>query len=233
MGNRFIRGEKTALETEPHDVDMRGIAAAVSHARSVADYVIVSIHGHESAGPDKSIPAEFLKIFARSMIDAGADMIAGHGPHVLRGIELYKGRPIFYSLGNFILPSASGSLGHTPSAIYEIFGLDARRDGGSKLAKKWRDLATDGKKLAKLLNGTAENRSIIVTLKWDDKRLVGIDLHPIIIGDDNLPLTKGRPMLANKIVGKDIIESLELLSKPFGTSIIYDKSMGIGRIKLP
>ena len=35
------------------------------------------------------------------MIDAGADAVVGHGPHVLRGVEFYKGRPIFYSLGNF------------------------------------------------------------------------------------------------------------------------------------
>lgn len=36
------------------------------------------------------------------MIDAAADVVVGHGPHVLRGIEVYKGRPIFYSLANFI-----------------------------------------------------------------------------------------------------------------------------------
>ncbi len=36
------------------------------------------------------------------MIDAGADVFVGHGPHVLRGIEIYKGKPIFYSLSNFI-----------------------------------------------------------------------------------------------------------------------------------
>lgn len=37
------------------------------------------------------------------MIDAGAGIVVGHGPHVLRGIEVYKGRPIFYSLANFIV----------------------------------------------------------------------------------------------------------------------------------
>jgi hypothetical protein len=36
------------------------------------------------------------------VIDAGADAVAGHGPHVLRGIEFYRGRPIVYSLGNFL-----------------------------------------------------------------------------------------------------------------------------------
>ena len=40
--------------------------------------------------------------FARKMIDAGADVAVGHGPHVLRGIEIYKEKPIFYSLANFM-----------------------------------------------------------------------------------------------------------------------------------
>ena len=47
-------------------------------------------------------PAQFLVTFARAMIDAGADLFVGHGPHVLRGIEIYKGAPIIYSLGDFI-----------------------------------------------------------------------------------------------------------------------------------
>lgn len=43
-----------------------------------------------------------LRRFARAVIDAGADAVVGHGPHVLRGIEFYNGRPIAYSLGNFV-----------------------------------------------------------------------------------------------------------------------------------
>nr|WP_318528309.1 CapA family protein [Mesorhizobium sp. ZC-5] len=46
-------------------------------------------------------PPDYQQSFARKMIDAGADAYVGHGPHLPRGIEIYKGRPIFYSLGNF------------------------------------------------------------------------------------------------------------------------------------
>ena len=42
-----------------------------------------------------------LRKFSRAVIDAGADLVIGHGPHVLRGMEIYKGRLIAYSLGNF------------------------------------------------------------------------------------------------------------------------------------
>jgi hypothetical protein len=43
-----------------------------------------------------------LRRWARRVIDAGADAVVGHGPHVLRGVEFYRGRPVFYSLGNFV-----------------------------------------------------------------------------------------------------------------------------------
>ena len=44
----------------------------------------------------------FLETFSRRCVDAGADAVIGHGPHELRGIEIYHGAPIFYSLGNFL-----------------------------------------------------------------------------------------------------------------------------------
>lgn len=56
------------------------------------------------------------------MIDASADVVVGHGPHVLRGIEVYKGRPIFYSLANFIVENDLVEL--QPADSYELLGLD-------------------------------------------------------------------------------------------------------------
>jgi hypothetical protein len=47
-------------------------------------------------------PRGELRRWARAVVEAGADAVVGHGPHVLRGIELYRGRPIAYSLGNFL-----------------------------------------------------------------------------------------------------------------------------------
>ena len=57
------------------------------------------------------------------MVDAGADMFVGHGPHVLRGIEIYKGKPILYSLGDFIFENET--LQRLPSENYETYDLGA------------------------------------------------------------------------------------------------------------
>ncbi|MEO8063132.1 MAG: CapA family protein [Pseudomonadota bacterium] len=64
-----------------------------------ADLVIPFMHwGWE----DEGAPSERQRVFARHMLDAGADMIVGGHPHVTQGAEIYKGKPIVYSLGNFL-----------------------------------------------------------------------------------------------------------------------------------
>lgn len=78
--------------------------ADIARAKESADYVVVSFHwGRECA----DFPGEYQKSTARKAIDAGADVILGHHPHVLQGIEYYKRGVIFYSLGNFAFASRS------------------------------------------------------------------------------------------------------------------------------
>ena len=77
------------------------VIAAIKAAREVdhADLVIPVPHwGLEN----KPHPEEYQRVLARSMIDAGADAVIGGHAHVTQTVELYKGRPIVYSLGNFV-----------------------------------------------------------------------------------------------------------------------------------
>lgn len=78
----------------------------IARARQQADFVIVSFHwGTEG----KSAVQPYQQVAAHKAIDAGADVIIGHHPHVLRGIERYKTGIVFYSLGNFAFASKSRS----------------------------------------------------------------------------------------------------------------------------
>lgn len=80
------------------------VTADVTNARIQADYVIVSFHwGKES----NSRVQPYQRVIAHSAIKAGADVIIGHHPHILQGIEVYKNGIIFYSLGNFAFASKS------------------------------------------------------------------------------------------------------------------------------
>jgi len=99
---RFVKGDKTCYHTAPNKVDMERIKKAIYEAQMHADYIIVSIHAHEVGGTSKEEPAQFLKEFAHECIDSGAHAVIGHGPHLIRPLEIYKGYPIFYSLGDFM-----------------------------------------------------------------------------------------------------------------------------------
>jgi hypothetical protein len=91
--------------------DHKTAAKLVSGLAASHDVVLVSFHGGAEGSRRTHVPDKMeifygekrghLRVFARAVIDAGADMVIGHGPHVLRGMEVYKGRLIAYSLGNF------------------------------------------------------------------------------------------------------------------------------------
>jgi poly-gamma-glutamate capsule biosynthesis protein CapA/YwtB (metallophosphatase superfamily) len=112
-----VRGKRVAVvafASSPAVNDLRDTAEAVRIVREAkveADLVVVSVHGGAEGADRQHVPAgreEFLgedrgdlRAFARAVVDAGADLVVGHGPHVLRGMEIVKGRLVAYSLGNF------------------------------------------------------------------------------------------------------------------------------------
>jgi hypothetical protein len=93
-------------------LDTPGAQRLVRHAVEVADVVIVTMHAggegtthaHVRSGSEIFLGENRgdAKAFAHAVVDAGADLVVGHGPHVLRGLEWYRGRLIAYSLGNFL-----------------------------------------------------------------------------------------------------------------------------------
>jgi poly-gamma-glutamate synthesis protein (capsule biosynthesis protein) len=94
---------------------------------------LVSVHCHEfggaillSAGSRAELEetAEFVTRFAHQAIDAGADIFVGHGSHFPMGVEIYHGKPIFYSVGNFVFQNET--VGFFPADAYDRFDLDLR-----------------------------------------------------------------------------------------------------------
>ncbi|HEY0458127.1 MAG TPA: CapA family protein [Pyrinomonadaceae bacterium] len=95
----------------PNVNDLEFARQLVMQAKKKADLVVVSFHGGAEGTDAQHVPQSTeifgnekrgnLPLFARTVIDAGADLVLGHGPHVLRGMEIYKDRLICYSMGNF------------------------------------------------------------------------------------------------------------------------------------
>lgn len=88
------------------------IAAAVADLDRRVDIVVLSFHGGAEGAAHRHVPGKLeigygekrgdVQAVARAAVDAGADLVLGHGPHVLRAMEVYRGRLIAYSLGNFV-----------------------------------------------------------------------------------------------------------------------------------
>jgi poly-gamma-glutamate synthesis protein (capsule biosynthesis protein) len=82
--------------------DFDRMAGIVGRAKARCDVLVVSFHGGTELAEDAN---DIQKAVARAAIDAGADLFLGHHPHVIQPVELYKGKPILYSLGNFLFVS--------------------------------------------------------------------------------------------------------------------------------
>ncbi|MBN2498142.1 MAG: CapA family protein [Deltaproteobacteria bacterium] len=92
--------------------DPQEVCKAVQAANRLADLVVLSFHGGAEGSRHRHVPGRVeraygerrgdVKRLARAAVDAGADLVLGHGPHVLRAMEVYRGRLIAYSLGNFM-----------------------------------------------------------------------------------------------------------------------------------
>jgi poly-gamma-glutamate capsule biosynthesis protein CapA/YwtB (metallophosphatase superfamily) len=105
----FVGFAHNAIQPNVNDLDTA--RRLVQEADKKADIVVVSFHGGAEGTGAQNVPKRTelfygeqrgnLPLFAHTVIDAGADLVIGHGPHVLRGMEIYKDRLIDYSLGNF------------------------------------------------------------------------------------------------------------------------------------
>ena len=218
FGRRFVVGRSAKLVTEPHLEDLEAITTVVANAARLANYVLVSIHGHESKG-ERSVPADFLVAFSRAMIDAGAHVVVGHGSHVLRGIEIYKGKPILYSLGNFLYQN--DTVLRLPQENYDRYDL-----GPDAFVADYFDARFDNDRRGRPVHRVFWEAGIAIP-SFKDHQLEAIELHPITLGFGKPRPDRGRPKLAGPEIGQKIIADLQRLSEPYGTQIVYRDGTGL------
>jgi poly-gamma-glutamate capsule biosynthesis protein CapA/YwtB (metallophosphatase superfamily) len=99
------------------DEDMQNALSRVREARNHADVVCVSYHWGVEYEKE---PTERQVALGRATIDAGADIVLGHHPHVMGGVESYHGGLILYSMGNFVFDQRDDSDGRMTSAIFDL-----------------------------------------------------------------------------------------------------------------
>lgn len=219
-------GERPGLTYEMNRHDEYGILSGLQEARRNSDLVIFTIHAHESPtgmDDDNPVPPDFLVRLFHSAVDAGADVIVGGGPHAMRGIEIYKGRPIFYGVGTMFL---TGEI-YLSQEIRQMLPIVPP---GADMRPPTTATTTD---IARARGGNPRNwyESVVATIDYGVKGGATILLYPLDLGPDKDRPDRGMPELAAPPVAREILASLQRDSAAFGTRIEIEGNVGV--IRLP
>ena len=241
----FEAGDGYRTVTTPHAGDLEELLASVRDARRQANWVVVTSHTHQGGGnsyiPSRAgdeagcmglyedacdesryVPADALVTFARAVIDAGADAFYAHGPHVLRGIEIYQGKPIFYSLDDFLFQNETPSF--QPWDNYAQYEVDAFRGLPSEFYDGREDASGGGRPAADYWWD-----GVVAVTEFQDGELYNIRLVPTVLGFGLPRPQRGRPVAASGEDAQRILTLLAALSEPFGTPIEIDGDEGLIR----
>ena len=220
----FELSDKPGVVTRPDPKELAALTHSIRDARALADYVVASIHAHEGApGPNPlETPAQFVELYAHAAVDAGADVFVGNGPHVLRGIEIYKGKVILYSLGNFIFEN--WLMVPEPTEYYEKFGL-----GPEALPSEVYDARSDHGRRDEPANPLYW-QAVVARVTFHDGRPAVVTLTPFTTGFGKKAPDQGYPEVPDLPKATQILEHLQQVSEPYGTKIAI--SNGVGTITI-
>ena len=200
-------GRAPYFSYEMNPEDLEDILTSIRVGKQNSDFLIATIHSHETAGPidihRSAEPADFLPLLARQAIDNGADAFLGTGVHVLRGIEIYRGKPIFYGLGEFFR-QMDGVLGP-----YTGLPSTARRPLRNSPPIKY--------------------ESVVAVCRFANGGVSEIRLHPIDLGWGLRFADRGVPRRASSAVGARVLKRLQTLSARWGTEIRIEEGIGVIR----
>ncbi|RWK47233.1 MAG: CapA family protein [Mesorhizobium sp.] len=216
-GATFKAGDKAGYSYEPDPRDVADILRNVRRGKQFSDFCIVTNHCHEPGNWSQQ-PPDYEQSFARKMIDAGADAYIGHGPHLLRGIEIYRGRPILYSLGNFFQDDLGTPAG---ADMFDEYAKDPRVDTDAEV------------KVAEMARGFTDPvfyESVVTVSRFERNQLAELRLYPLELGHSKRFADRGIPQFASAPQAKAILERLKKLSTPFGTEIVIENDVGVIRL---
>ena len=192
--------------------DLKRITDSIRAAKREADIVVVLPHSHTMRHKDVEEPAPYFEEFCRAVIDAGADAVIGGGTHQLKGIEMRGGKPIFYSLGDFVFQNNVVPI--APPDFCEQYKVPLDSD-----AKTAFNARSKGGKVG--LHAFRENfLSIVPRIRFEGGRAAKIEMLPIELHWMHDWSVNGLPRPADAEAAKVISDTLRRLSAAYGTTVI-------------
>lgn len=199
--------------------DLEANLQAIKNGKQYADFMIATIHAHQGDTVLQPFlfedrPPDFLVSLAHQAIDRGADAFVAHGPHLLRGVEIYKGKPIFYDLGEFfrewdwscdcnVSPNGDVTQAESVVAGHRARGVDE----------------------------PINYEAAIAVSRFEDGHLTEVRLYPTWARHDAPISRRGVPMPAPPDRAERILRRLQTLSAPFGTTIGIENGVGVIRVE--
>ena len=215
---QFILGDDYGLIYDVNKQDLERLKASIREAELCADYVIVSVHQHQIEGMDKTTVPAFHKELMHNIVDWGADAVLSHGPHLLRAIEVYRDKPIFYSLGDFLIQLYD--VAFAPEDFYVKYGMNSDDSVIELLKKRSRDFTTG-------LMAQKEMREAVIPLwETEGKRLKSLKLMPVYASCGEGKYIEGLPQPAKDTA---FMEKLAELSRPYGVEIVPEDGLWVCR----
>ena len=236
FGQRYKAKPASSGDTEvtvSYSLDQKDLDAVllnVRQAKQTSDFTVVSSHTHEPNNWTDT-PPDFFQPLAYSAIANGADLVCGHGPHQLRGIEVHDGKPIFYSLGDFSFMENARAIvprDEWERRIWNVLPGAPDLNPDKMTAAEFMEWT----RVAGVFSEEIWFESVIAASTFDASgHVTQIRLYPIELGHKGRDARRGIPMLASPENGVKIMERLQQLSAPYGTEIHIDAETGIGMIK--
>jgi poly-gamma-glutamate synthesis protein (capsule biosynthesis protein) len=205
LKNVFKRNNENIIVTQANKKDLEENLSEIKNAKKNSDLVIFSLHVHEAkvypfTGPwreqiiKEEFP-EFIREIAHKVIDAGADIFVGHGAHFLRPLEIRNGKPIFYSLCNFIFHTRT--VKKRPYVDYERYNLDP-------ITSLPYDLGNSDEENGRFMDKVHWESILPVCTFSKDNLVKSIELYPISLGHGESWTSLGTPRIAHNLLGKEI-----------------------------
>lgn len=222
----IARGERAEVRYHMDQRDAEAILANIGDAANRADCVLFSLHTHEGTTENWYSPhaASFVEEMARKAIDAGATAVLGHGAHMVRGIEIYKGRPIFYNLGSLLMEFEAGEQLMTPE-MYDGFGFSPAANPLPSHMHMSRVRDSGGQKIG-FYGDRKFSKGFVAACDFDENG-VAVKLIPLDLDlNRSRPAERGLPACASPEVGREIASEIARMSERYGTRVLYNEADG-------
>ncbi|KFZ12991.1 hypothetical protein V501_03945 [Pseudogymnoascus sp. VKM F-4519 (FW-2642)] len=203
--------------------DYRDILREVRSGKQFSEFLSVTIHWHQNRFSFQSYsfdhyPADYQIKFAHGVIDNGADFFFAHGVHTLKGVEIYRGKPIFYGISNFVFQHQQfrswrdDASGRTPTALEDPIVGD-----GESNETRW-----------SWLNQPENCEALLVSANYTNGKLSQALLYPVDLGKTpRYGSMIGTPTRPKPEVAQEILSRVAEYSQPFGTTIDIKNGVGI------